>query len=90
MTLSDVPAQNIELGLSSEKHGTDLDLKGAWIEKASLAVIEEKGSGEAVEVIRFSFRAGADIDEPGVERFACRHFGKTVWLKMVSVQGRLL
>ncbi|HVI07020.1 MAG TPA: hypothetical protein VND65_01875 [Candidatus Binatia bacterium] len=85
----DVPYQYIELGLAPESHGTDLEIKGAWIEKAALAVVEEKGAGQAVDVIRFTFRAGTDLDSD-VEKFACRHFGKTVWMKMRPVQGQLL
>jgi hypothetical protein len=89
ITITGVPIQHIELGLAPEKDDRDLELKAAMIEKAAIAVVEEKGSGEATEVIRLTLRASVDL-EAEVERFACRHFGKTIWMKMTAVQGKLL
>lgn len=89
LSLTEIGLQYIELGLAPEGDDRDLELKAAEIEKAALTVVEEKGSGESTEVIRFSFRVIAVLD-PDLEKFACRHFGKTMWLKMQAVQGSLL
>lgn len=89
IALTGIGLQYIELGLAPEGDDRDLELKAAEIEKASLTVVEEKGSGEATEVIRFSFRVIAVLDAE-LEKFACRHFGKTMWLKMEAVQGVLV
>lgn len=89
LALMSVGSQFVELGLASEGDDRDLEIKNAAIEKVQLASIEEKGTGEATEVIRLSFRVMAELDDD-VERFACRHFGKTIWVKMEAVQGSLL
>jgi len=88
ISLTEIGFQYIELGLAPEGDDRDLEIKVAEIEKASLTVVEEKGSGESTEVIRFSFRVIAVLDAE-LEKFACRHFGKTLWLKMEACQGVL-
>lgn len=89
IALLGVPMQYVELGIAPEGDNRDLEIKAAPINKVSLAVVEEKGSGEATEVIRLSFRVVCDLD-PDIEKFSCRHYGKTLWLKMEAVQPRLL
>jgi hypothetical protein len=89
ISMTEIGHQYIELGLAPEGDDRDLELKVAEIEKAALTVVEEKGSGEATEVVRFSFRIIAVLDAE-LEKFVCRQFGKTLWLKMVPVQGSLL
>lgn len=91
ITVLGVGLQKIEIGLSPEADGTNLDLKVAQIEKISLASIETTGTGEASEIMRLSFRVLAELDgNTDLERFACRHFNKQVWIKMEGIQGDLL
>lgn len=85
IALLGVPMQYVELGIAPEGEDRDLEIKAAPINKVSLAVVEEKGSGEATEVIRLSFRVLCDLDNE-IERFACRNFGKVLWLRMKPVQ----
>lgn len=89
MSLLGIPLQYVELGIAPEGDDRDLEIKAAPIQKAALAVIESTGSGEAFETIRLTFRVVCDLDSE-IEKFACRNFGKTLWLKLQAVQGNLL
>jgi|SRR5665213_1342086 len=89
IALLGVPMQYVELGIAPEGDDRDLEIKAAPINKVSLAVVEEKGSGEATEVIRLSFRVLCDLDAK-IEKFCCRHYGKVLWCRMQAVQGSLL
>jgi hypothetical protein len=88
IAMTEIPLQEIELGIAPEGDDRDLEIKMAQVEKASLTVVEQSGSGQDTEVIRFTFRVKAVLDAE-LEKFACRHFGKTMWLKMYTVQGSL-
>jgi hypothetical protein len=82
-----VGAQHVEVSLDP---GDEVDLEeNVPIERIRLQVIETKGTGDAKDIIRLSFRLVCDLTQD-VERFACRNFGKTVWLKMQACQGELL
>ncbi len=83
-----VGAQHFDLRLAPDDKESDLE-DNVLIEKIRLQVIENKGTGDAKDIIRLSFRLVCDLTQ-NVERFACRNFGKTVWLKMQACQGELL
>lgn len=82
-----VAPHTVEIALAPEP-GDALKLSAATIDRAALAVIEEKGAGEAQEVIRFSFRAIVDLDKEN-GRFALAHYGDMVWVRMRRTQGKL-
>lgn len=82
-----VGAQHAEISLSPDEE-VDLE-ENVPIERIRLQVIEAKGTGDAKDIIRLSFRLVCDLTQ-NVERFACRNFGKTVWLKLQACQGELL
>lgn len=83
-----ISAQKVDIRLAPDDKESDL-AGDAIIESVSLATIEDKGTGDAKNVVRLKFRVGFDLTQT-VERFACRNFGNTVWLKMVALQGELL
>jgi hypothetical protein len=85
--VSGVGAQSFDLRLAPDGAETELQ-DSAPIEKIRLQVIEDKGTGDAKDIIRLSFRLVCALN-PTVERFACRHYGSTIWLKMGDVQGTL-
>ena len=58
------------------------------IEKATLAEIEEKGSGEAQKVIRLSFDASMSL-EPALGHWAQANYGALLWMRMQPQQARL-
>lgn len=62
---------------------------GIQPQKVSLAVVQEKGSGEELDVIRFSFTAPVPQSEEILGWGAYNH-GNLVWLKMCQRQGRLI
>lgn len=66
----------------------EVSLLFASITHGALATIEEKGSGEAKDVIRFSFRVRTEV-EGNVCEFADNQFGTAVWIRMQEAQGRL-
>jgi hypothetical protein len=82
-----IPMQRFDLCLVPDDKETDLSTD-APIEKVVLSVIEDKGTGDAKDIIRLSFRLVCDLTQT-VERFACRNFGNTVWLRTTAVQGEL-
>lgn len=83
-----VGAQHFDLRLAPDDDESDLE-ENAPIEKIRLQVIEDKGTGDAKDIIRLSFRLVCELTQ-NVERFACRNYGSTVWLKMFACQGELL
>jgi hypothetical protein len=83
-----VGAQHLDLRLAPDDDETDLE-DNAPVERIRLQVIEAKGTGDAKDIIRLSFRLVCDLTQ-NVERFACRNFGKTVWIKLQACQGELL
>lgn len=88
LDITRINAHHFELRLVADDKESDLEAN-ALVEKVTLSVIEDKGTGDAKDIIRLSFRLVCDLTQ-NVERFACRHFGKTVWLKMQACQGELL
>jgi hypothetical protein len=87
----EVPPQTITVNEVPDDEGTPPDLKivSAVIERPSLQVIEESGSGKNKTGIRFSFLAITDRTEEPTE-FAIRHDGDGVWITMGPTEPTLL
>ncbi len=83
----DVPAQTVEIRFAPDDD-VELSLSGAMIARATLSVIQEKGTGAAKKVIRFSFQIISDVMK-NVCTFADNQFGKVVWIQMANTQGEL-
>jgi hypothetical protein len=83
----DVPAQSVEIRLAPDDD-IRWEEKGAVISQAALAVVEEKGTGEAEKVVRFKFRIQTDIKADTV-KFATTKYAGPVWIKMKQQQGKL-
>jgi hypothetical protein len=84
----EVPPQTITISLVPDDE-EDLKIVRAEIERPSLQVINESGSGKTSTVIRFSFRAVTDRDKESL-RFATMHDGDGIWLTMLRTQETLL
>lgn len=67
----------------------DVKIVSAAIERPSLQVIEESGSGKNKTGIRFSFVAITDRDDDATE-FAIHHDGDGVWIAMQATEPKLL
>ena len=75
----------IEIALVADSDEGSIVIQQASIARATLSVIEEKGSGEAKKVLRFSFRALAPVTKQ-VALFAAYHFSDMVWIKFSEIQ----
>lgn len=91
ISVDDVPAQVVELALAPDaiEKATCLKLPFAEITNGRISVVEAKGDGKSKDITRLQFRVKVEWD---VEtwRWAGRHFGHTVWLKLKRAQGSLL
>jgi hypothetical protein len=87
--LSDLGLFGFSIGLAPTGDDLDLEITAAPLESVKLMAIEDKGTGEAKDIIRLQFRASVELNAD-LEKFACRHFGKQIWLKMQETQGTLL
>lgn len=87
----DVPPQTIGIYFAPDMK-EEVHLTAAPVTKASISIIEETGAGTSKKVTRFSFRVLVDVSEKMqvVEQFAVRNYGKELWVKMKSTQGRLI
>jgi hypothetical protein len=86
----EVHPQTIEVNLvPDDEQVVDLKMVNAIIEKPTLQLIEESGSGKNRTGIRFSFLAITSRDKEPTE-FAIRHDGEGVWIRMHATQGSLL
>lgn len=66
-----------------------LSLLFADIQNATLAMVEETGSGASRDVIRYTFRVVVFSDGPAaseIREFADCHFDKSVWIEMTECQ----
>lgn len=91
ISVDGVPAQVVELALAPDaiEKVTTLKLPFAEICNGRISVIEAKGNGKAKDITRLQFRVKVEWDAE-TWRFAGKHFGHTVWLKMAKAQGSLL
>jgi hypothetical protein len=91
ISVDNVPAQVVELALAPDaiEKATTLKLPFAEITNAQITVVEAKGDGKSKDVTRLKFRVKVEWD---IEtwRFAGKHFGHTLWVKMQTAQGNLL
>ena len=77
-----------EFFLEPEAKTADLKLVGAWLQSATIAMIEQTGAGEAVTVPRFKFAIWIDLNST-VEKFACQKYNRQLWLRIAEQQGTL-
>jgi len=86
-----IPPQTLTVRKAPDMGKDDymLHLKDAYVIKAKLKKVTEKGKGHTKQVLRFSFRILCEVTEPDVCKFADRQFGKDVWLEMADTQGKL-
>lgn len=87
LELIKVPAQHFDARLAVDDKESDLALD-APVEKVVLSVVEDTGTGDAKDIVRLQFRLVCELTQT-VERFACRNFGNTIWLKLEKVQGEI-
>lgn len=87
-----IPHQTIELRLTPDDEGPVFSALGMEITNATMSLIEEKGSGKAEDVIRFSFVAWMRIDESNkhILWWAATHMDNAFWMKLRKTQGSLL
>jgi hypothetical protein len=78
-----------EIQLAPDAKDGAIKIDNAEVEKASISVITEKGTGEEREITRLTFRLKTELDNE-IGRFSRVHFGHTVWLKLQRLQGRLI
>lgn len=89
VTLIDVPGQSVSLYLAAESKGEPLlFLPAAKIINATLAVIQKKGEGESLKVIRFLFRVQVEFNRE-VAKFAESNYGNTFWMTLKRAQGEM-
>ncbi len=90
-TIKDIPveAQVVDIQIAPDAKDGAIKIDLGEIEKASIEVITEKGTGEEREVTRLQFRIRTELDND-TGRFARVHFGHPVWLKMEPLQRKLL
>lgn len=83
----DVPPQTVDIRFAPD-HDVELHIIGAQIHRATLSVIQEKGTGAAKKVVRFSFRIVSEVMK-NISTFADNEFGKVVWIEMGPTQAEL-
>lgn len=66
-----------------------LKVSNVDIEKSTISIITEKGTGEERKIVRWHFRLRMELDNETC-RFARVYFGKNVWLKLHKLQGKLI
>lgn len=85
--VTEIEDQIVEIASAPELKAT-FRATEVQIEKATLAEIEEKGSGEAQKVIRLSFDASMSL-EPALGHWAQANYGALLWMRMQPQQARL-
>jgi hypothetical protein len=90
VTLIDVPGVAAKIFLASDSPESDpaLFLPAAKIIGASLAVIQKKGEGESLKVIRFMFRLQVEAARD-VAKWAEANYGSTLWMNLSPAQGEM-
>jgi hypothetical protein len=83
----DIPEQTIDIRFVPDDD-VELHLTAVPITKATLTIVEEKGKGASLTVIRFSFRVLCEVTK-NVCTFADNNFGNVVWIEMGDAQGEL-
>lgn len=80
LDINEVPCHIIKLWMSHDEEKESLKLPLAGITNVSLAVIQEKGTGQSKKVIRLSFRALVNMSA-NVGKFAEYHFDEKLWME---------
>lgn len=68
--------------------GLEVRLTAAQVTHAAVALIEARGTGEAVDTVRFTFRLRVALTKE-LASFALWHYGLTVWLQLQDSQRGL-
>jgi hypothetical protein len=84
----EIPAQNIEIRMAPDLVKGSFLMKGVRISKASIQIVEEKGSGEAEKIMRWKFRVAIGVIDDAVD-FAVKSYAGPVWVKMETSQRKL-
>lgn len=87
-TTIDMPGQTVRFYLTHDDKEEELGLPVAKVTNANLAVIQKKGDGTALKVIRFQFRLQVPWSAQ-VSKFADSHYNTTMWLEMKTTQEAL-
>lgn len=84
-----VKPQTVRIFLTSDTKDEELMIVGATITHAKVQIVEERGNGEAVKFLRYSFRV-MDERSKNILNFACWNDGRAVWLESRATQESLL
>lgn len=84
----EIDPQVVHVYLTSDAKEAEISTLFAEITHGALAIVEERGSGKAAEVTRFSFRVRLPVDGTVCE-FADNSFGNSLWLSMEEAQRSL-
>lgn len=88
ITLVDVPGQNVRIYLTSDDKEEQIGMPVVKMVNVSLAVIQKKGEGEALKVIRLQFRIQVPFSRE-VAKFAESNYGSKFWIEMHQTQEEL-
>lgn len=86
--LKEIKPHAIELAIAPDGDDKALEVDAALIEKISLDMITEKGTGKARNFVRLMFSIRFSLGDSTL-RFARIHFGHNVWLKLEQAQKEL-
>jgi hypothetical protein len=84
----DVPGQLVKFYLTHDDKDEALVLPAAKVESCSISVVEKKGEGQALKVIRWSFRYQVSWSKE-VERFAASNYGNIYWIITKNTEEKL-
>lgn len=81
--------QTVEFFLDPKDKKPVLRIVAARLSSASIAIVEQSGSGDAIKTVRFKFVAWTDLSQEN-DQFACWKFNESWWIKMLPTQSKLL
>jgi hypothetical protein len=87
-TSINMPAQTARFYLAHDVEEEELGLPIAKVTNANLAVIQKKGDGTALKIIRFQFRLQVPWSAQ-VSKFVDSHYNLKLWLEMKTTQEKL-
>lgn len=88
LDLVGIPGQRAEFYMTHDIDDVKLILPAAEMSNVSIAVIQKKGEGESITVIRLSFRLTVPVSHE-VERFAVTNYGNGWWLHIEETEEAL-
>lgn len=83
-----MPAQTARFYLAHDVDEEEIGLPIAKVTNANLAVIQKKGDGTALKIIRFQFRLQVPWSAQ-VSKFVDSHYNVKLWLEMKTTQEKL-